>query len=314
MKLKKRKKMWSLNSLLVFLFFFESHCQDPITLRLSKLEKRVKALEKENHVLRVTAGSYAEYCKLLPDDICGACQCKDDDRLLDKYYCDCQNLQAKRDCREFYQYGIKINGIYKVHQNILKIIQVYCDQKTDGGGWTVIQRRVDGSINFFRDWTNYKNGFGQLQNEFWLGNENIFTMSLQGLYPRGNELRIDMKNSVGIYKYAKYKQFQLVNENLQYMLHIDKHSGTANNGFKPHSQLKFSTFDSDNDKYKDNCASIYKSGWWFSACFYTNLNGVYHYGGKVSSRASGIHWSTAGSFNNHDESLLFVEMKMRRNL
>ena len=45
-------------------------------------------------------------------------------------------------------------------------MQVYCDQKTDGRGWTVIQRRVDGSVNFFRDWVNYKNGFGQLQNEF----------------------------------------------------------------------------------------------------------------------------------------------------
>ena len=222
-------------------------------------------------------------------------------------------MQAKRDCRKFYQYGIKTNGIYKVHQIILKIIQVYCDQKTDGGGWTVIQSRVDESVNFFRDWVNYKNGLGQLQNEFWLGKENIFTMSLQGLYPRGNELRIDMKNSVGVYKYAKYRRFQLANENLQYLVRIGKYSGTANDGFKPHSQLKFSTFDSD-DRHSDSCASIYKSGWSFDGCFYTNLNGVFRYGGNFLSRDSGIHWSKAESFGNYDESLLFVEMKMRRNL
>lgn len=76
----------------------------------------------------------------------------------------------------------------------MKIIQVFCDQTTDGGRWTVFQRRIDGSVNFFQDWDNYKSGFGQLQNEFWLGNENIFTMSLQGLYARGNELRIDLMN------------------------------------------------------------------------------------------------------------------------
>lgn len=139
-------------------------------------------------------------------------------------------------------------------------------------------------------------------------------MSLQGLCPQGNELRIDMKNSVGVYKYAKYKQFQLANENLQYLVHIGKYSGTANDGFKPHSQLKFSTFDSDNDRHSENCASIYKSGWWFEGCFYTNLNGVFRYGGKVLSRASGIHWSNVGSFGNHDESLLLVEIKMHRNL
>ena len=120
--------------------------------------------------------------------------CRDDGRLSNKYSCDCQNLQPKRDCLDFKLYGIKINGIYKVHQNILKIIQVFCDQTTDGGGWTLFQRRIDGSVNFFQDWDSYKNGFGQLQNEFWLGNENVFTMSLQGLCPRGNELRIDLIN------------------------------------------------------------------------------------------------------------------------
>ena len=91
--------MWSLSIILAFLLFFKSHCQDPLTLRLSRLEKKVEALEKQNEILRVTVGSYVEYCKLLPDDVCGVCQCKDDDRLLAKYYCDCQNLQTKRDCR-----------------------------------------------------------------------------------------------------------------------------------------------------------------------------------------------------------------------
>lgn len=154
---------------LVALLVSELNCQNlnAITTELKKLETRVEMLEKENealkqenHELKTKISSYSEYCKLLSDDVCGACQCKDDDRMLNRYYCDCQNLQPKRDCLEFYQYGIKINGIYKVHQNILKIIQVYCDQSTDGGGWTIIQRRVDGSINFVRDWKNYKKGFG----------------------------------------------------------------------------------------------------------------------------------------------------------
>ena len=129
-----------------------------------------------------------EYCKLKPDHICNSCLCKDRSRILKKYYCHCQNFQAKRDCLEHKQVGIKVNGIYKIHQNILKIIQVYCDQTTGGGGWTIFQLRIDGSIDFFRDWEHYKKGFGNLQNEFWLGNENIFALTLQGLYPAGNKL------------------------------------------------------------------------------------------------------------------------------
>ncbi|XP_070852179.1 ryncolin-1-like [Drosophila suzukii] len=46
---------------------------------------------------------------------------------------------------------------------------VTCDQNNYGGGWTVLMRRTDGSEDFYRDWKDYKRGFGQLDNEFFLG-------------------------------------------------------------------------------------------------------------------------------------------------
>ena len=206
---------------------------------------------------------------------CGPCICKDDDRILKKYYCDCQNLQAKRDCLEYKQLGIKISGIYKIHQNISKIIQVYCDQDNDGGGWSMIQRRIDGSVSFSRDWNNYKLGFGQLQNEFWLGNENIFTLSYQGLYPRGNELRIDMKNAKGVMKYVKYSKFQVGNAGTNYMIHVDDHSGSASNELAYNNGMRFSTFDIDLDLHGLHCGKEFNSCWWFKGCFTANLNGKF---------------------------------------
>ena len=218
-----------------------------ISLEIQKLQKENQQLKTEIKVLHQKTNINFEYCKLQPDDICGPCLCKDDARLLKKYYCDCQNLQAKRDCLEHKQVGVKVNGIYKIHQNILKIIQVYCDQTTNGGGWTVLQRRIDGSVDFFRDWEHYKQGFGNLQNEHWLGNENIFTLTLQGLYPRGNELRIDMMNAKKIKKSVRYANFHINNAVNKYALHVNGYTGTLTDQLRPHNGIKFSTFDLDND-------------------------------------------------------------------
>ena len=98
------------------------------------------------------------YCSLLSSKVCGNCACAVDRRLPEKYYCDCRNLDPQRDCLEFKQSGYHRDGVYFVHQHRYKTIEVFCDMTTDGGGWTVFQRRVDGSVDFHRDWEMYKVG------------------------------------------------------------------------------------------------------------------------------------------------------------
>ena len=301
-------------------------CYSLSTKNLEQLKKEIsreiQKLQEEINMLHQKTNINFEYCKLQPDDICGPCLCKDDARVLKKYYCDCQNLQAKRDCLEHKQVGVKVNGVYKIHQNILKIIQVYCDQTTDSGGWTVFQRRIDGSVDFFRDWEHYKQGFGNLQNEFWLGNEKIFTLTLQGLYPRGNELRIDMMNAKMKKKSVRYANFHITNAATKYTLHVNGYTGTLHDALKPHNRQKFSTFDSDNDGHSTvNCASWFFGGWWFFNCHENHLNGKYYSGGKMAISSynnvvltdSGIHWKSNG-FNGGADSLIFTEMKLRRKL
>ena len=153
---------------------------------------------------------------------------------LKNNHCDCQNLKPKRGCLEYKHFGIKINRIYKIHQNFLKIIQVYCDKTTDGSGWTVFQ--------------------------LWLGKENIFTLTLQGLYLRGNELRIDMMNAKKIKKSVKHANFHITNAALKYTLNVNDDNGTLDNALKQNSRNKFSTFESETDSYQNNCASIYSEG------------------------------------------------------
>ena len=106
------------------------------------------------------------YCSLHNNGKCGACICRNDFDVKEKYYCDCQNLAPKRDCREFINHGVRVSDVTMSGN---RHTQVYCDQTTDGG----IQRWNDGSKNFYRNWNEYKAGFGKLHKEFWFGNDNI---------------------------------------------------------------------------------------------------------------------------------------------
>ena len=177
--------------------------------------------------------------------------------------------------------------------------------ETDGGGWTVSQRRQDGSVDFNRYWTDYNNGFGDLTGEFWLGLSKIHRLTKEG----SNTLRVDLGDFEGNTRYANYFTFSVSDGSTEYILTVGGYSGTAGNSLAYHNGYSFSTSDNDNDPRVDNCAQQWTGGWWFhNGCFHTHLNG--RYSNASTQHAEGIHWQAWTGYN---KSLKFTEMKTRRN-
>ena len=142
---------------------------------------------------------------------------------------------------------------------------------TDGGGWLVIQRRVaGGTVNFFRGWVDYENGFGDLDGEFWYGLRNIHCLTTRSEV----ELRIDAVQTNGERFSWVYQRAVLNGPDTNYTLTLGPGDGPVFNGMAGHNGLKFSTYDRDNDRHATaNCAQDAKGGWWYDACFTSNLNG-----------------------------------------
>ena len=177
---------------------------------------------------------------------------------------------------------------------------VYCDMRTDGGGWTVFQRRQDGSVDFYRGWNDYKSGFGQLTAEFWLGNDKIHRLTAA----RPNTLRVELEDWDGVRVYAKYGKFNVGDEQAKYRLEVGSYLGTAGNSLAYHNKRAFSTKDRDNDISSFDCAVMNTGAWWYKSCHYANLNGKY-LGNKRDYR--GAQW-----YHFRDTlSLKFTEMKLR---
>uniref|UniRef100_A0A8C9SCJ6 Si:ch211-203k16.3 n=1 Tax=Scleropages formosus TaxID=113540 RepID=A0A8C9SCJ6_SCLFO len=193
------------------------------------------------------------------------------------------------DCASIYYNGVRRSGVYTVVPSMGAMpVEVFCDMDTEGGGWTVIQRRQDGSVSFDRTWKEYKEGFGDLHTEFWLGNEHIHELSVQGDY----SLRINLEDWSGKRKHTLYENFSIDAETNRYRLHVTGFSGTVEDSFSwYHDKQSFSTPDTGNI-----CAEISHGGWWYHQCFFANLNGVYHKGGRYSPRGKrplgpdGIVW------------------------
>nr|XP_008113837.1 PREDICTED: fibrinogen-like protein 1 isoform X3 [Anolis carolinensis] len=229
-------------------------------------------------------------------------------------------LVYDQDCAMVFNRGKTENGYYRIRPRMDKEpFLVYCDM-SDGGGWTVIQRRSNGKENFFRLWEEYKEGFGEFQSkgdEYWLGNDKIYDLLLRG----ENSLKIDLMDWHGERRYAIYEDFQLKNETDHYRISFGTFSGTAGDALSGGSNfdqqwsaslngMPFSTSDRDNDRFlAGSCAQESRSGWWFNRCHAANLNGLYYKKGKyTASSDNGVVWST---WRGLWYSLKYTAMKIR---
>ena len=120
-------------------------------------------------------------------------------------------------CADLYKFGQTNSGVYTVDPDGSGAFDVFCDQTTDGGGWTVFQKRINGSVDFYRYWADYKNGFSNLNGEFWLGLDKIHRLANSDAF----ELRVDLEDWQGGTRFAKYTSFAISNEATKYKLSLD---------------------------------------------------------------------------------------------
>ena len=132
----------------------------------------------------------------------------------------CSFSTVYKNCAELYKADKQISGVYTIDPDGLGFFDVYCDQTTAGGGWTVFQKRLDGSVDFYRGWDGYKRGFGNLSGEFWLGLDKIHRLTKEQ-----SRLRVDLEDFNGNTAYAEYSLFDVGDEGSNYVLNLGTYSG-----------------------------------------------------------------------------------------
>ncbi|KYO23133.1 hypothetical protein Y1Q_0005581 [Alligator mississippiensis] len=146
----------------------------------------------------------------------------------------CRN--GEKNCKQLRARGNVLSGWYTIYPIGCTHMTVLCDMENDGGGWTVFQRRTDGSTDFFQGWAAYKRGFGSKLTEFWLGNDNIHLLTSLGR----NELRIDLGDFDNKKYFAKYDSFHILGESDKYKLILgDMVAGNAGDSLSYHNNSLF---------------------------------------------------------------------------
>ena len=195
-----------------------------------------------------------------------------------------------------------LSGIYLIENFCGKDCinaEAYCDTSSGGGGWLVVQRRQDGSVDFNRTWMEYEDGFGKLTGEFWYGLKALHCLTGQG----GWGMRIDVTLVNGTSIILQYEQFLVASAKDKYKLTVGGFQGTTSDAVRDQSSMYFTTKDRDNDRHDSiNCAvrPFGTGGWWYNGCggMWPNSNFESRYG---------IH------LNRKWHSFRFMEIKIQPN-
>ncbi len=204
-----------------------------------------------------------------------------------------------QDCKALKNEQSLTSGLYKIYPGDKEgEFTTFCDMQLsgDGEGWTVIQRRVDGGTLFNRTWAEYENGFGDLNENFWLGLRKIQRITDMGTH----ELFIGLEDKLHRTAHAVYRDFNLGSPHYKLIVGAyDESRSTAQDSLKEHNMQPFSTIDIDHDAATNaHCAHQHQGGWWYHSCVHSNLNGVYHASGSASGKNDGIVWKDwLGDYN-----------------
>ncbi|XP_039447457.2 angiopoietin-related protein 7-like [Culex pipiens pallens] len=202
-----------------------------------------------------------------------------------------------------------ISGVYRLVLESGTEIQVFCEQQLMGGGWLVFQSRLDGSVDFNRSWSDYRNGFGDASGEYWLGLEHLVELTSEW-----SELLIDMEDFERVTEYALYPHFAVEDATANYRLRLGGiFEGTAGDSLGYYYNERFSTYDSERLTSHAVCAETLASGFWHYSCGDSlnrnNLNGIYGHGHNQK----GIWWGTFGGSTTQNRNPLKAVRMMIRN-
>jgi len=230
------------------------------------------------------------------------------------------------DCSDVYENGYGASGVYPIWlQRGYRFSLFYCDMETiselsNKTGWTVIQKRMNGEVDFEKNWDKYVTGFGNITGEHWVGLENIYSITSQLLYRQfdqktekpGPRLRIDFEDWDGFRAFTEFDNFIINGPTFKYKINfVGNVFGTtqAHNSPSPIGYNAFSAVGKDSTKQK--CPKLMRGGWWFDdRCGPANLNGPYAKS-KTIMDENNIYWSNWTHVNQRNAALRRVSMKIQ---
>ena len=142
----------------------------------------------------------------------------------------------------------------------------------------LVQQHFNGTLSFFdRTWDEFKTGFGNIYDNYWIGNERLYQLTKDGRY----KLRVVLqaKNN-NVWYWADYDTFRIESESNGYKLNVGGYSGTAGDSLRDTTfdlnGMKFTTRDRVNQACPGNvnCATNgeHGGGWWYRCCGYASIN------------------------------------------